>query len=110
MFVTSMGALFRVRVSYTNLPAYLSNIKNKFSTPVYGTIMNGSNVFETSLKIPGIIVMGNEACGISEEIMKLADDNLTIPNYSSSENKTESLNVAVSAAILCAEFRRQNSQ
>ena len=105
----SMGALFRVRVSYTDLPTFLTGLKAKYGIHVYGTDMNGNNVFETSMKSPGVLVMGNEASGISGKILELTSENLAIPNYSASKEKTESLNVAVAAAIFCAEFRRQNN-
>ena len=68
------------------------------NVPVYGTLLDGENMYEQPLSKNGIIIMGNEGNGISPEIEKLVNRKLYIP---------ESLNVAIATAIVCAEFRRQ---
>lgn len=104
---SSMGGIFRVNVCYTNLKSYLEKLKEKGNITIYGTLMEGSDLYTSSLKLPGIIVMGNEAHGISTEIIELLDHHITIPNFSTRVEKTESLNVAIAAAITCSEFRRR---
>lgn len=104
---SSMGAIFRVGISYTSLPEYLKSLREGTAIKIYGTSLKGGDLYETSLQTPGVIILGNEAEGISKEVAQLADTNLMIPNYSNSTEKSESLNAAVAAAIICSEFRRQ---
>lgn len=101
----TMGAIARVQVHYVDLPAFLSGLKE---IPVYGTFLDGKNIYEQKLSTNGIIVMGNEGNGISPEIEKLISNKLFIPNYPLNEPTSESLNVAVATAIICAEFRRRS--
>ena len=101
----TMGALARVKVHVVNLVDFLQSIKNE--TPVYGTFMNGENVYSKSISQHGIIVMGNEGNGISPEIEKLVTERLLIPNYPEGQATSESLNVGVATALVCAEFRRR---
>ena len=74
---------------------------------VYGTLLDGENMYEQPLSKNGIIIMGNEGNGISPEIEKLVNRKLYIPNYPAERETSESLNVAIATAIVCAEFRRQ---
>jgi RNA methyltransferase, TrmH family len=97
----TMGSLSRVNVSYITLATFL----HKTKLPIYGTFMNGENIYKTSLKKEGIIVMGNEGNGISKEIEKLVHHPLTIPRYGNLQ-LTESLNVASATAIILSEFCR----
>lgn len=97
----SMGSLTRVSLSYVDLNEYLKSV-NK---PIYAAIMEGQNVYETKLKKDAILVMGNEANGISKEILELITDTITIPQFGELQ-ETESLNVATATAILLSEFRR----
>jgi len=97
----TMGAVLRVNVEYTDFENLL--LKNK-SLPVYGAVLNGENIYQTELK-NGIIVIGNEANGISEAILKQITLPITIP--SASINGSESLNAANACAIICSEFHRQ---
>ena len=97
----SMGSLTRVALNYIDLKEYLQSV-NK---PIYAAVMDGENVYETSLKNNGILVMGNEANGISKEILELITDTITIPQFGKLK-ETESLNVATATAILLSEFRR----
>jgi TrmH family RNA methyltransferase len=100
----SMGSLARINISYVNLKDFLESTKLK----VYVADMEGSNVYQTQLPEKGILVMGNEANGISDEIKKLADIKLSIPRFGELQ-LTESLNVATATAILLSEFKRNSS-
>jgi len=104
----TMGALARVRVHYLDLNAYIETLPKEI--PVYGTFLNGQNIYHEELKPYGLIVMGNEGNGISPQIGRLITDRLYIPNFPEGRSTSESLNVAVATAITCAEFRRQAMQ
>ncbi|WP_237274679.1 TrmH family RNA methyltransferase [Tenacibaculum ovolyticum] len=98
---STMGSLTRVNISYTDLPEFLSNSQ----LPVYTADMEGSNVYKTSLPEKAILVMGNEANGISKEVSEIVKHKLTIPRFGEIQ-QTESLNVATATAILLSEFKR----
>ena len=104
---SSMGAIFRVEIHYVDLNNYLAEIKQNKSHHIYSTSLNGTDLYKTNLSRPSIIILGNESGGISDNLIELSDENLLIPNYSSSSDKTESLNVSMAAAIICSELRRQ---
>jgi TrmH family RNA methyltransferase len=97
----TMGSLTRVNVTYIDLFQYLKQTK----LDIYGTFMNGLNIYQSQLPQKAIIVMGNEANGISAEIESLINKKITIPNFSKHQ-KTESLNVATATAIVLSEFCR----
>ena len=97
----TMGSIARVNVSYIDLGSFISQSQ----LPVFGTFMDGTNIYKTDLPQEGIIIMGNEANGISPEIEKLVKNKLTIPRFGTLQ-KTESLNVATATAIILSEFRR----
>jgi TrmH family RNA methyltransferase len=96
-----MGSIARVNVNYIDLENFIGQTQ----LPVFGTFMQGSTIYKTDLPQEGIIVMGNEANGISLELEKLIQNRLTIPRFGSLQ-KTESLNVATATAIVLSEFRR----
>ena len=98
----TMGALARVKIAYVNLAETLKNI-NK---PIYGTFLDGENIYKTSLSNDAVIVMGNEGNGISKEIEAIVTHKILLPPYPANSETVESLNVAVATAITCAEFRR----
>ena len=100
----TMGALARVKVYYRSLPDFLSQVD---SSVVYGTFLDGEDIYHTSLTKSGVIVMGNEGNGISVKLEPYIGKRLYIPNYPVGQPTSESLNVAVAAAITCAEFRRR---
>jgi len=100
----TMGSIARVNVNYIDLNAFISATK----LPVFGTFMDGENIYKSALPQEGIIIMGNEANGISPELELLAKNRLTIPRFGALQ-KTESLNVANATAIILSEFRRNNS-
>jgi TrmH family RNA methyltransferase len=97
----TMGSIARVNVSYVDLNDFLTTT----TLPVFGTFMNGENIYTTALPQEGIIVMGNEANGIAPELEKIIKNRLTIPRFGTIQ-KTESLNVATATAIVLSEFRR----
>ncbi len=102
----TMGAIARVKVHYTDMPTYLRTATSKGAS-VYGTFLDGQNIYSRQLSNTGIIVMGNEGKGISADVGQTVTDRLFIPNYPADRATTESLNVAVATAITCAEFRRR---
>lgn len=107
----TMGALARVRTHYLDLPDFFKNIKDaeNSSFPIYGTFLEGENLYEKTLSPTGLIVMGNEGNGISSEIESFITQKIHIPSYPPQSETSESLNVAVATAIVCSEFRRQQT-
>lgn len=103
----TMGALARVRVHYTDLPTLIGSLPSE--VPVYATLLDGDNLYTQPLSAEGLIVMGNEGKGISPEVRQLINRKLFIPNYPVGSETSESLNVAIATAIVCAEFRRQST-
>lgn len=97
----SMGSLTRISIIYLDLEDYLS----KTDLPTFIADMNGQNVYKTKLPKEAILIMGNEANGVSEEIKKLIKSKISIPRFGELQ-ETESLNVATASAILLSEFRR----
>lgn len=98
---STMGSLGAVEVVYCDLPVLIDNNPDM---PVYGTLLDGENIFESGLKNHGFIVMGNEGKGISEEVKRRITHPLLIPPYRG--DHSESLNVAVATGITIALFRR----
>ena len=97
----TMGSISRVNVVYGNLEQFLSETK----LPVFGTFMDGKNIYKETLPNEGIIVMGNEASGISKAIENLVSERIAIPRFGDLQ-ATESLNVATATAIILSEFKR----
>ena len=102
----TMGAIIRVRVHYTSLPQWLEQQKDK-GVSIYGTFLDGENIYKTEKGSCGVIVMGNEGQGISPECEKSVTHRLYIPPYPADCAGSESLNVAIATAITCSEFRRE---
>ena len=96
----TMGSIARVNIIYTDLQELIS----KAQVPVYGTLLDGQDIYTQELSKEGIIVMGNEGNGISAPIRKLINHKLLIPQF---HEGPESLNVAIATAITCSEFRRR---
>lgn len=103
---STMGALGRVGVHYTDLPAWLDALPT--GTPVYGTLLDGDNLYDSELTPHGIIVMGNEGNGLSSAVRERVSHRLLIPSFPPDRPTSESLNVAVATAVTCAEFRRRS--
>ena len=98
----TMGSISRVNVVYGNLETFLSQTK----LPIFGTFMDGKNIYQEDLPKEGIIIMGNEANGISTSVEKLVSDRIAIPRFGNLQ-VTESLNVATATAIILSEFKRK---
>lgn len=97
----TMGAVLRVPVVYMDFESLLPYCK---TIAVYGAVLNGKNIYQSNLE-KGLIVIGNEANGISHEVLKHITNPLTIP--AAQGNGSESLNAANAFAIICGEFHRQ---
>ena len=102
----TMGAILRVRVHYLPLAAFLA-LSAKEGTHIYGTMLDGENIYESRLSANGVIVMGNEGKGVSAECAQHFSHRLLIPSYPPERQGSESLNVAMATGIVCAEFRRR---
>ena len=103
----TMGALLRVKVHYIdNLSALLSEARTE-GLAIYGTLLDGNNIYHEKLSPEGIIVMGNEGRGLSEECRNTLSHKLFIPPYPADAPTSESLNVAMATGIILAEFRRK---
>lgn len=101
----SMGAIFRIKIRYTRLEDFLMDACEN-QLPVYGTFLEGNDIYAEQLTRNGILVFGNEGNGISPEVAALVSHKISIPSFSSGKG-SESLNVAIAAAICCSEFRRR---
>ena len=101
----TMGSIAHVAIHYTELPPLLAALPHNF--PIYGTMLDGENIYQKTLSPTGIIIMGNEGNGLSPETRAWVNQRLLIPNCSAATNKAESLNVAIATAIVCSEFCRQ---
>lgn len=101
----TMGAMARVRLHYCDLDRELSKLKGNI--PVYGTFLDGENMYEKHLTQHGVIIMGNEGNGIGLSAGRHVTERLFIPNWPAGSETSESLNVAVATAVVCAEFRRR---
>jgi RNA methyltransferase, TrmH family len=100
---STMGSIARINVSYIDLKEYIA----KTSLPVYGTFMDGKNIYKEDLPKEGVLVFGNEANGISHLLEKNIKNRIAIPRFGDIQ-KTESLNVATATAIFLSEFRRNS--
>lgn len=102
---STMGSLFRVNVSYHNLKSYLQNLPKDY--PIYGAVVeNGENIYEKQVQKQGIIIIGSESHGISNEILPLINNPITIPNFSINQ-RAESLNASIATGIIVSEFKRR---
>src|SRR5690554_149701 len=101
----TMGSIARVSVVYTDLKKLLEELSD---IPVYGTLLNGNNIYDEKLTENGLVIMGSEGKGISADIINYIDNKLYIPEYPLGVRSSESLNVAVATSIICSEFRRRS--
>ena len=101
----TMGSIARVEIKYLNLAEFIL----KTSTPVYVGVMDGENIYQQKLPNTAIIVLGNEANGVSNEIINLASHKIAIPQFGTIQ-ETESLNVATATAVLLSEFKRSTER
>lgn len=100
----SMGSLTRVNIIYLDLENFLKELSQ---IPIYGTFMNGENVYSSKIDKKGVLVLGNEANGISQNIEELVTNKISIPQFGAIQ-ETESLNVATATSILLSEFKRRS--
>lgn len=98
VIASSMGSFCRVRCYYTPLPAFIADS----AVPVYGAFMDGDNVHDAAFGNDGLLVLGNEANGVSAEVGDCIRNKITIPRY----GRAESLNVAMATAIICDNIFR----
>lgn len=103
----TMGSIARVSVMYTDI---IELIRMLPDLPVYGTLLDGNNIYDEDLSENGLIIMGSEGKGIRNELLNYISHTLYIPEYPAGARSSESLNVAVSTAIICSEFRRRKFQ
>ncbi len=101
----TMGGMARVKVHYCDLSELIKSLPSDI--PVYGTFLNGHDIYSEHLEQHGLIVMGNEGRGVSAEVEALVTNRLYVPNYPAGRTTSESLNVAIATAIVCSEFRRR---
>lgn len=99
----TMGSIARVNINYVHLESFIVQSK----LPVFGTFMDGENIYKSLLPKEGIIIMGNEANGISAAIEKAVKNRISIPRFGDLQ-QTESLNVATATAIILSEFKRNS--
>ena len=104
--ISTMGALAHVKIHYTDLETFLQ-AQSAQAIPLYGTFLGGENLYEKTLSGNGILIMGNEGNGIRPAIEAFVNEKLYIPNYPEGRDTSESLNVAIATAVVCAEFRRR---
>ena len=100
----TMGSIARVKVEYGDLLGLVESLPA--DVPVYGTLLDGDNIYQQKLENRGLIVMGNEGKGISPDLAKKVNHKLLIPNFPEGRATADSLNVAIATAITCSEFRR----
>lgn len=101
----SMGSLTRVKINYSSLEDF---IEENQEIPVFGTLLEGENIYSEAMPESAIVVLGNEANGITEDVKKLLTRQINIPQFGQIQ-ETESLNVATATAIILSEFRRSSS-
>lgn len=104
----TMGAILRVRVHYVDDLAHLLSSAKTKGMPIYGTLLTGKNIYTTDIENRGIIVMGNEGRGVSNECQASLTHHLLIPPYPADAPTSESLNVAMATGIILSEFRRRS--
>lgn len=103
----SMGSITRVEVSYRDLAGMFR--LNQSGFPVYGAVLEGSNIYDEKLTSNGYLLIGSESHGISQPLRKYITHPIVIPAYETRQgNRAESLNASVATAVLCAEFRRRS--
>ena len=106
----TMGSLVRVKVSYADLPKFLDSLDSKVK--IYGTLMEGENIYSASLEPAGIIIIGSESFGISMQVQGKITHKINIPSFSPGpvmREHAESLNASIATAIVCSEFRKRKT-
>jgi TrmH family RNA methyltransferase len=102
----SMGSIARVAVHYVKLEEFIPTL----NVPVFGTFLEGKNLYEfPHLPQAAVILMGNESNGISGKLKPLVNEKLYIPKFPPGSKRAESLNVSIATGIICAAFRRSQT-
>lgn len=102
---STMGSIFRVKVEYTDLKIFLGNLPKDY--PIYGSIVEGGeSIYEKQFSKDAILIIGSESHGISQEIRKYINQNITIPRFRT-DNKPESLNASIATAIIISEILKK---
>jgi len=104
---STMGAIFRVKVHYKDFKKLLSEFSQAKDFNIYGTFLDGDNIYEQELSHNGFLMMGSESHGISNKWAPYINRKLFIPGYPLNSASSESLNISVATAISCSEFRRR---
>lgn len=102
----TMGALARVRLHYLSLAEFLGKLSTD-NVPIYGTFLDGADMYDQDMTANGVVIMGNEGKGITPEVASFVNRRLFIPNFPIGKETSESLNVATATAVILAEFRRR---
>ena len=102
----TMGAISRIQIHYGNLSQLIDKLPA--NTPIYGSLLDGKDIYTEEITNQGILIMGNEGNGISKELQKKLTHKLLLPTYPTDRNGSESLNVAIATALICGEFRRRS--
>jgi len=103
----SMGAILNVNVHYMSLNEFLKTA-NDSGVPVYGALLEGNRIYDESFERRGVILLGNESKGISEELTPFITKKIYIPKYTDASYGIESLNVSMAASVIFSEFARRN--
>lgn len=101
----TMGAIARINVVYHDLADAFGRLKK---VPLFGTFLDGEDIYKAQLSESGIVVMGNEGNGVSPAISRIIGNRLLIPSYPAGRPTSESLNVAMATGIVLSEFRRRS--
>ncbi len=101
----SMGAILHVNVIYAFLPELLERAR-KMSVKIYGALIEGESIYSYKLGSSGIILLGNESKGISEELLPFITDRIMIPKLTDAQQGIDSLNVSMAASVILSEFTR----
>ena len=103
----TMGSIARVQVVYTDLVSLIDQLPT--GTAIYGTVLDGTDLYHQALESRGLLVMGNEGNGITSAVSARLTHRLLIPSYPAERKTADSLNVAIATAVTCAEFRRRQT-
>jgi TrmH family RNA methyltransferase len=103
----TMGAIMHVKVHYFNLKEFLK-IASERNIPIYGTLLEGESIYNQKLGNKGVILLGNESKGISDDLIQFITNKLMIPKFSKEVQGIDSLNAGMAASVVFSEFARRN--
>jgi RNA methyltransferase, TrmH family len=105
----SMGAILHVNMVYTDLRLFLKDASAK-KIKIFGALIDGESIYSYKLDNHGIILLGNESKGISEDLMPYITDRIMIPKLSDAQSGIDSLNVSMAASVIFSEFTRSKGR